>query len=426
MPEALTPSPSYAAIVRGLLRMHRLAEAGRFESEEADAVRDAMDEPWYGLSASERVRVEGLSADLNALTDLPSERAAEPMNPQAEGKLIEALEARQRGEWDRALGLLRRWDTHVSGASAAYLRGTIWLGAGDPAVAAVFFDRAARLDPANGNYQAALLRALKAADPREASRRAEQVLADSERRSPAAVAVALEVVLPTTSHLQEPEAAATCRRLAPLLERTLARLQEAEDTSPALVGMVVNLLALCHEQLGDSRRAYDCYSRAIQLDPRNDALLTARGGLMYGRSPQAQEDFEQAARLGSPLVWPYYFLAHSYLAAGRFEDARIACEQGLLKKASDRVRSELQEFLAISHAGLGYPEDVVRRGFEGAIRTDPSNDRARRNLERLESALAAREPRPRDWERPSESSLRTRRAGEQWAEVSPSASLLLV
>ena len=421
MPEPFPTSSSYVAVVRGLLRMHRLAVAGLFESEEADALREAMDEPWQGLSAVERARVAGLSADLNALEGLASERTPAAMNPRAQGKLVEVDEARQRGEWDRALGLLRRWDGDVSGAVASYLRGTIWQHAGDPAVAAVFFAHASRLDPENGNYQAVLLRALKMADPPEALRCAEQVLAESEARAPAAVVFALEVLFGTTREAREVEANATFRRLIPLLERTLVRLQKAEDVSPALVGMALVLLASCHEHLGDARRASESYSLAIQRDPRNDALLTARGVLLYGGSPQALADFEQAARLGSRLVWPYFFLAHHYLADARFEDARSACERGLLEKSSARVRSELQEFLAISLAGLGYPEEVVRRAFESSIRTDPANDRARRNLEKFESALAAREPRPRDWERQSESSLRASRTEEVRAEVSSSS-----
>src|SRR5262249_46847034 len=114
---------------------------------------------------------------------------------------------------------------------------------------------------------------------------------------------------------------------------------------------------------------------------------------------------------------PYFFLAHYYLASNRFEEARLVCERGLRREASPQVRSELQEFLAIAQAGLVYPEDLVRRTFENAIRTDPANERARRNLERFETALSSRGPRPREWERQSESSLRASRREEIWADI---------
>jgi uncharacterized protein HemY len=74
------------------------------------------------------------------------------MDPQAQQRLVEAIEARQAGEWDKALELLRRWGKHVDPALLAYLRGSIWQGAGDYATAALFFEEAARLAPDNENY----------------------------------------------------------------------------------------------------------------------------------------------------------------------------------------------------------------------------------------------------------------------------------
>ena len=184
---------------------------------------------------------------------------------------------------------------------------------------------------------------------------------------------------------------------------------------PGLTAMILSLLASCYEHIGDTRRAYEYYSRAIQHDPASDALLTARGQLFYGTGLQSAADFEQAVQLGSQLVWPYFFLAHYYLANNRFEEARSICERGLHKESSMRVRSELHEFLAIAQAGLDYPDDVIRRSFESAIRLDPSNDRAIRNLDRFETALSSRAPRPREWERASESSLR--RFGQEWTRM---------
>src|SRR4029077_4971391 len=104
--------------------------------------------------------------------------------------------------------------------------------------------------------------------------------------------------------------------------------------------------------------------------------------------------------------WPFFFLAQYYLANNRFEDARLICERGLRKQSSARVKSNLQIVLAISQAGLGYPEDVIRRSFESAIRTDPSNDLARRNLTSFEPAISSRSAMPSQWEKLSDSSLR--------------------
>ena len=45
-------------------RLHRLIAAGNGESDEADAIRDAMDDPWDSLSQAEIELVRTLSKDL--------------------------------------------------------------------------------------------------------------------------------------------------------------------------------------------------------------------------------------------------------------------------------------------------------------------------------------------------------------------------
>ena len=82
---------------------------------------------------------------------------------------------------------------------------------------------------------------------------------------------------------------------------------------PAPKELGLTALATCYREIGDNQRAYGYYSRAIQLDPSNDALLTARGMLMYGPDPNATADFEQAIRLGTPLVWPLFLLGPSII-----------------------------------------------------------------------------------------------------------------
>jgi tetratricopeptide (TPR) repeat protein len=409
-------SPLFLTVMRGILQMHRLDVDGQLESAEADALRDAMDAPWGGLSDLERKRIEGLSLDLHATGESTGDQTPLESNSQAQVKLFEAYEARERGEWDRALELLRRWGKYAPAALVAYLRGTIWNNAGVPEAAAVFFEAASRLEPENGNYQAALLHVLKRADPADAAIRAQQVLLDPELRIPPVVIYAADILFGIAKKALDPDAALTYRRLIPILERTLIRIEGTEYEKGPTPQMALVLLASCYEHLGNTQRAYEFYSRAIQLDPANDLLLLARGQLVYGTNLQSPADFEQAVQLGSELVWPYFFLAHYYLANTRFEDARSISERGLHRQASMQIKSILYEFLAISQAGLNYPEDVIRRSFENALRSDPSNDSARRNLDRFETALSSREPRPRNWEERSESSLRMFSQHTVWDE----------
>ena len=184
-PKPLTINPNYLAMVRGTRELHQFLIAGKDDSPEADAIRDATDGPWQALSEAERNRVRSLSEDLYSLVEPPP--PAQPMTPQAQAKLLEALEARQRGDWDRALDLLRRWRAHIDPALVSYLRGSIWLEAGDPETAALFCGHAYKLEPTNGNYQAMALYCLNIADPAAALQEAEKILKDHEHFSPVGV-----------------------------------------------------------------------------------------------------------------------------------------------------------------------------------------------------------------------------------------------
>lgn len=174
----LTMNPDYLAMVRGTRELHQLLAAGKEDSPEADAIRDATDGSWEALSEVERNRVRNLSEDLYSLAEPPPD--ALPMNPQAQAGLNEAVEAGQRDEWDRALDLLRRWRAYIDPALVSYLRGSIWLEAGDPATAALFFEHASKLQPANENYLTMFRHTLNLADPAAALKRADASLTRGE------------------------------------------------------------------------------------------------------------------------------------------------------------------------------------------------------------------------------------------------------
>jgi hypothetical protein len=57
----------FAAVLGGLFALCKLEMEGKFESPEADLIRNVMDGPWSRLSEEEQLRVHELSAKLNAL-----------------------------------------------------------------------------------------------------------------------------------------------------------------------------------------------------------------------------------------------------------------------------------------------------------------------------------------------------------------------
>ncbi len=62
------------------------------------------------------------------------------------------------------------------------------------------------------------------------------------------------------------------------------------------------------------------------------------------------------------------------------------------------------EWTAIARAELGFAADLVRAALEKAIRLNPSNDRARRNPERFDTAM--RTAQLSTWETRSEPAVR--------------------
>lgn len=177
---AFSTEPHYVQAVRGLLRMHELEIQGLGDSPQADTIRDALEGQWLQLTEEERNRLTGLSEDLYSLSE-PSD--TREMNAQAQRQLIEAYEARQAQNWDKALELLRSWGTHIDPALRAYLQGRTWLEAGDSATAAVFFQRASELEPENSGYRMIYLHALSSVDPSAADRIADEILKSCDRYS---------------------------------------------------------------------------------------------------------------------------------------------------------------------------------------------------------------------------------------------------
>lgn len=379
-------SQNYLAMAHGVRELHRLAAQGLDDSPEADAIRDATDGPWALLTPAERKRVGLMSEDLYSLVEPPP--PTEPMNPQARAKLAELAEARKKGDWDRALDLLRRWRAFIDPVIVSYLRGGIWLDAGDPATAALFFEHASKLRPEDEHYRGLHLQTLGIVDRPAARSKAAEILSDPGKFRPDVVAYAAEIELSSANASSASEAGNAAQRIGPILKEALARSDKQEwkpgEHFPYV--LIVMLLATCFRIQDEPDSANYYYSLGLQVEPYNIALLTARGSLLYGDSPQAVADLELAVRRGSTQFLPFVLLAHHYLLTGNFDMCRKMCERALDLEGSPAVKSEVAEWLAVAQAELRFPAELVRASFEGALQYDPTNERARRNLAVYESA----------------------------------------
>src|SRR5208337_2668316 len=141
------------------------------------------------------------------------------------------------------------------------------------------------------------LNVLKWIDPERARTIAEPILKESEKYIPNLVIQAAEVLYGVAASISEHDAAPIYRRLINVLTPLLLRNKDEEGLEhPTQVSMILLLLATFHRWLGELPQAYEYYSRAMVLEPWNDALLVARGIIVYGTNPSAIADFEQAIK----------------------------------------------------------------------------------------------------------------------------------
>lgn len=396
-------SPAYLATVRGTHELHRLIAEGKEDSSEAEAIRDASDGLWETLSETERARAQLVAEDLYSLYEEPP--ATQEMTREAQVGLNEAYEARERGEWDRSLELLRTWRAFIDPFLVSYLRGTIWLEAGDPSTATLFFQHAHNLNPDNPSHLAMFLHALSLADPPAALAEAEKILRDYRSFSPVVYVLAADIQLMSARLLSDVEGNQTFRAIEPILKEALHTANaEPKKIAPTTVVTALGLLGFGYEFLARWQDAVDHYSMALQIDPDNDGLFVARGVLLYGAHDQAIADLESAVRLESPLIWPYAFLAHHALMTHRYRECVKLCEEALQKEGSAAVKSEILEWEAIAEAALDSSPGNIEQFFEQAARIDPANDRAKRNLKRVKTA--PRRTPPSYWEVRGEAAIR--------------------
>jgi hypothetical protein len=144
-------NPDFLQYVRHLSQLHQLIREGADESPEGEALRDRLDGPGSRLSTDEVASVNGISADFYSLVAPPTGPTA-PQTDEVRADLRSALEARDRGDFGRALELLRRRAPSVNPAVLSYVRGTIWGEAGEDQIAVQFFRRAAQLGLSHIDY----------------------------------------------------------------------------------------------------------------------------------------------------------------------------------------------------------------------------------------------------------------------------------
>jgi tetratricopeptide (TPR) repeat protein len=404
----------YEEYVRLLRQLHQLWIEEQGESPQADALRDQMDVSWEKLTPEQREIIGGLASDLNCIRrgPVPSGKSEEEVKREDEPALRLALKSK---DWHATLTHLRRCAPYRRAEEVAYLRGRAWSELGDHETALLFFERAKELRPQNGNFAFVTLECLNRVDPERALQHCGEVLSDDTRRFPAEVVKAADIRFQATRALPEEQRREAMKELATVLERTLDRMRLIGEhvENPLLFSIASVLAAFCHESQGDVDAARAILDQALELSPDDRDLLVARGVLLYDtQSNQAVEDFRRAIRLGSTEVWPYFLCAYHLLLERRFDKCLRFCGGAMRLAASDTVRANMLEWIAICQWQLGFPAEVVRASFTAARELAPKNERINRNTILFERSVGHEAAEDVTWEQEEESAIRAIREAE--------------
>ncbi|MFN2533007.1 MAG: tetratricopeptide repeat protein, partial [Pyrinomonadaceae bacterium] len=149
---------------------------------------------------------------------------------------------------------------------------------------------------------------------------------------------------------------------------------EAATLNPADASAHYNL-GLIHHQRGELEAARERFERALQIDTEevDASYQLGRIARQQKRYADAINNFEQVV-LRNPAHAQYEVwreVAATYIAAGQFEDARVALEQFLEHRPSD---PEGLYLMGRAHAGLGHKREAasLMQACIEAVKTAPA------------------------------------------------------
>jgi hypothetical protein len=239
-------NPDYVDYFRLLFDLHTAMLEGWDETDEGETLRDRMDRPGSRLSSDEIGSLSGISADFYSLTDQPAGNVS-PTTADVLTDLQPILQARKSKDFHKALDLLRKHAGSIPAASLAYWRGSIWMEAGEPRIAAAFLERASGLEPGNANYRYLALHALWKANPSSAIQMAQAILSRSETHPPRLVLKAFDILFQQIPTLAGDEAQQELKSFVPVIQNSIFRLETSGEAEidPDLLGMAFRYIDYC-------------------------------------------------------------------------------------------------------------------------------------------------------------------------------------
>jgi tetratricopeptide (TPR) repeat protein len=269
-------NPDYRHYEDLLKQVHFLISAGKGDSEEADAVRERMDAPWYKLSEPERTRLKGLSADLYQLQDDEILETPIAPHPSLDAFREQISYAQEWNDWDAVLGLLRRRPFDALPESVAAWRARAYDALGHFDTAILFLDHAFRTTPTEPTYLGLRMMFLSGAG------RLEEAVKDAERfiagrnTEPLLLIASADILLQRAQRNSSSAGAEAYERILDKL-RPVLRENGAKSGIPVsyfVIGQLVKAVCLC--QLGRFEETMAAINAALEMDPGDRVLRRIR------------------------------------------------------------------------------------------------------------------------------------------------------
>jgi hypothetical protein len=353
--------------------LHQLIVAGSSACEDADAVRDRLDECWALVTPDERHLLRGLSEDLYSLCD---EEAPREATIREVTRIAHQLRSAYSGkDWRRTLSLLRRAHlltgerSPLTRSEIAHIRARCWSELGRWRPAFWFAAFAASLDPKDARFTAFAVRArYEMGEKSQAVDESMRLVAGKDVPAPLAILVA---GIPFDAARESILAAPRRNYYAFIAEHLPQHTSRIRDASPILFyGLLTLGTAL--EELRLVKKAQNVFDELVLRFPSNPNASAVRG-LFLSRIDLARSepDLTTAVRLGTDLPEPYLVLAQVSINGRRFDSAVEWCQRGLALSTRPALNALFHHMLAVAHAGRAAPKREVRAAFSAAISAAP-------------------------------------------------------
>lgn len=254
----------------------------------AEAIREEMDGLWDELSEEEEAQVRGVASDLNWVRRGPAPRGPK-LEDVSQEDLVRFQQVARRGELgSEELRLMRRCLPRLPASMVAYRRGRIWAHHGCFALAHIFYERAAALEPGDEGYVFLALDALARVERPRA-----RALATEAIRSPRDTRLG-EVVHGILLLFKEVEGrpgdSALVGELIDASEEVITRIlghmskKASDDQMASWFATICLVGGLCHLQRGEVERTLRLFTLGRELGlGANHQLIEAL--LVWGLTP---------------------------------------------------------------------------------------------------------------------------------------------